>query len=129
MTTTPTAASGSKTWSQLELCLPEPSMRAASPTSNPAMLPGSGIAISSQELEALPSPSSWQDGPLTDLFGQALAPASPSAPPESKAAQMTQDISGLSGFGSSASVALTQFLANRLRERLGSAGSIEFQQT
>ena len=42
---------------------------------------------------------------------------------------MTQDISGLSGIGSSASVALTLSLANRLRDRLGSDGSTEYSQT
>lgn len=74
-------------------------------------------------------PSPWPAGPLTDLFGQALAPASPSPPQEDKAALLTSGISGLGGFGSSPSVALTQSLANRLRERLDSAGSIEFSQT
>lgn len=66
---------------------------------------------------------------VTDLFGQAPVPASPSPPPADKAALLTSGICGLGGFGSSASVALTQSLANRLRERLASAGSIEFQQT
>lgn len=66
---------------------------------------------------------------MTDLFGQALAPASPSPQQESKAALLTTGIYGLTGFGSSASVALTQSLANRLKGRLDSAGSIEFSQT
>ena len=66
---------------------------------------------------------------MTDLFGQVLAPASPSVPQESKAEAMTKGISGLSGFGSFASVALTESLANRLKVRLGSDGSIEFSQT
>ena len=42
---------------------------------------------------------------------------------------MTKGISGLSGFGSSASVALTESLANRLKVRLGSDGSTEYSQT
>jgi hypothetical protein len=49
--------------------------------------------------------------------------------PADKAAVLTHGICGLNGFGSSASVALTQSLANRLRERLASDGSIEFSQT
>ena len=66
---------------------------------------------------------------MKDLFGQALVPASPSQPLEHKAEAMTSDISGLAGFGSSASVALTLSLANRLREQLGSGGSTEYSRT
>ena len=66
---------------------------------------------------------------MTDLFGQEVALASPSRQQENKAAAMTKDISGLRGFGSPESVALTLSLANRLRERLGSDGSIEYSQT
>jgi hypothetical protein len=84
---------------------------------------------SSPESEDGPLPSDSPGGPTTDLFGQEVAPASRSAPPADKAAQMTKDISGLSGFGSSASVALTLSLANRLRDRLGSGGSTEYSQT
>src|SRR5271157_4246305 len=54
------------------------------------------------------------------------APANPSVLPGDKAAALTTGISGLRGFGSSASVALTLSLANRLKERLGSDGSIEY---
>lgn len=88
-----------------------------------------GTATSSPGSAAGPMPSSLPDGLQTDLFGQALAPASPFPPQEDKAALLTSGIFGLDGFGSSASVALTQSLANRLRERLGSDGSTEFSQT
>ena len=81
----------------------------------------------SQASEDGPSPSNSPGG--TDLFGREVAPASPSQAPENKAAALTSGISGLSGLGSSASVALTQFLANRLRERLVSVGSTEYSQT
>lgn len=86
-------------------------------------------AISSPESADGVTHSGLPDGPMTDLFGQAVAPASLSVPQVDKAEAMTKGISGLSGFGSSASVALTESLANRLRERLGSGGSIEFSQT
>ena len=71
----------------------------------------------------------WQAGRTKGPSGQEVAPASPSVLLENKAEAMTKGISGLSGFGSSASVVLTESLANRLRERLGSGGSIEFSQT
>jgi hypothetical protein len=86
-------------------------------------------AISLPESGVGPSRSGSPDGPMTDLFGQEVAPASPSVLLENKAEAMTKGISGLSGFGSSASVVLTESLANRLRERLDSGGSIEFSQT
>lgn len=86
-------------------------------------------ATSSQALAAGPARSDWPDGTTLDLFGPAPAPASRSLPPGSKAALLTTGISGLSGLGSSASAALTLSLANRLRERLGSGGSIEYSQT
>lgn len=73
-------------------------------------------------------PCNSPDGLQLDLFGPAVPPASPSPPQASKAEPLTSGISGLGGFGSSASVALTLSLANRLRERLGSDGSIEFSQ-
>lgn len=72
-------------------------------------------------------PSTSPDG--KDLFGRALAHASPSQQRDKEKPELTKGISGLRGFGSSASVDLTQSLANRLRERLGSGGSIEYSQT
>ena len=110
-------------------CPPAPSTSAASSTSSPPISTATATATSSPASAAgrLLSPS--PGGPQTDLFGQALAPASPSRPQASKAEPLTSGISGLSGFGSSASVALTLSLANRLRERLGLDGSIEFSQT
>ena len=92
-------------------------------------LKNTSSAISSPVSADGPSHSGLPDGQTTDLFGQVHAPASPSASLENKAAAMTSDISGLSGFGSSASVALTQSLANKLKVRLGSDGSTEYSQT
>jgi len=65
----------------------------------------------------------------TDLFGQAPVPASPSRWRGRERPEMIADISGLRGLGSSASVALTEFLASRSRERLGTDGSTEYSQT
>ena len=104
-------------------------MSAASSMSEPTLFPATATAISSPGSAAGDTPSSLPDGIQLDLFGPAPVPASPSPPPESKAAALTSDIFGLRGFGSSASVALTLSLANRLRERLGSDGSTEYSQT
>jgi hypothetical protein len=52
--------------------------------------------------------------PTTDLFGQALAPASPSAPPASSVAATMSATYGLRSSASSASVALSASLASRL---------------
>lgn len=95
----------------------------------PLALPDTATPTSSPASAAGPLPCGLPAGPLTDLFGQALAPANPSPPQAGKAEALTSGICGLHGFGSSASVALTQSLANRLRERLGSAGSIEYLET
>ena len=87
-----------------------------------------GNAIGSQELEDGPTRSNSPDGE-TDLFGQDRAHVNLSRPRENKAAVLTTGISGLNGFGSSESVDLTQLLANKLKERLGSDGSIKYLQT
>lgn len=73
--------------------------------------------------------STSQIGPTTDLFGRAVAPASRSARLEKERPALTTGISGLHGLGSSASVALTESLANRLKVRLGTDGSTEYSQT
>jgi hypothetical protein len=69
------------------------------------------------------------DGPMTDLFGQALAPANRSAPQGSSVAQKMNATYGLRSSGSSASASLQQSLANRLQERLDSRGSTMFALT
>ena len=74
-------------------------------------------------------PSDLPDGPMTDLFGQALAPA-PASPRREKAeGLMTLAISGLLGHDSSPSAALQRSLENRLMTRLDMAGSTLFKQT
>lgn len=66
------------------------------------------------------------DGHTTDLFGRVVARASRSAPPASSVAQKMSATYGLRSSGSSASSVLQQSLANRLRDLLGSHGSIMF---
>jgi len=86
-------------------------------------------ATSSQGLRDGHSPCNLPDGQQTDLFGLEVAPASRSAQPGSRKATTTIVTSGRKCFGSPESAALTQSLANRLRERCGSAGSMEYSQT
>jgi len=104
-------------------------MNAVLPTCNPATLPDTPSATSSLASEAGASPSDSPDGPTLDLFGQVRVPANRSQPPAKAKAGPTIATSGRSGSGSSASVALSIFLANRLRLRLDMAGSTLFRQT
>jgi len=62
----------------------------------------------------------------TDLFGQARAPASRSAPLEKATATRTSATYGRTGTGSSASAALQQSLASRLMQRCELDGSTMF---
>ena len=73
------------------------------------------------------SPSSSPAG-ATRKSGPAPVPASRSASRDGGTVQMTLDISGPLGLGSSASVDLSSCLASRLRERLGTDGSMEYSQ-
>lgn len=70
-----------------------------------------------------------RDGRKIGLSGQALAPASLSAAPESNEVKKTSAISGPNSSDSSRRVDLSPFLANRLKERLASVGSMEYSQT
>ena len=64
----------------------------------------------------------WLDGEMTDQCGQDRHLANHSPQQESKTAQVTSDIYGLSGSISSGSADLQSFLENRLARRLHSAG-------
>ena len=75
------------------------------------------------------TPCSLPDGPTNGPYGRGRVPANPTAPPAKAKATTTPAISGPSSFGSSASVALTSFLANRLKTQLGTDGSMEYRQT
>ena len=74
-------------------------------------------------------PSDSPGGPTTGPSGPGAVPVNPSAPPGIEPAQMTLGICGPHGSGSSASADLSQRLANRLRVRLPTAGSMEYRQT
>ena len=84
-----------------------------SATSSPVLVAGATLC-------ALP------DGPTTDLFGRAVAHASPSAPQAPKKALLMIDTSGLSGSISSASAALESSLVSKLKQRLTTDGSTLF---
>lgn len=66
---------------------------------------------------------------MTDLFGQAVAPASRSARPVSSVAAQMSATYGRRSSGSSASAALQLSLASRLQEQLDSRGSTMFALT
>jgi hypothetical protein len=74
-------------------------------------------------------PLGLPSGPPIDLFGQVLVPANPSVRPVKRKPKMTRAISGRTGFGSSASAALSESLASRLFALLDSDGSTLFRQT
>lgn len=76
-----------------------------------------------------PTRSRSPDGRNTALSGRVLAPASPSAPRASSKARPTKDTCGLKCSDSSKNPNLNEFLANRLKQRFGSAGSMEYSQT
>ena len=90
------------------------------------ILPDTCSAISSPVLVAGATLCALPDGPTTDLFGQAVAHASPSAPQAPKKAPLMIDTSGLSGSISSASAALESSLVSKLKQRLTTDGSILF---
>src|SRR5882762_301942 len=76
-----------------------------------------------------PAPSDSPDGLTTDLFGQALAPASLSVKPGPSVAARMSVTYGLRSSGSSASAVLQHYLASRLLDRMASLGSIMFALT
>ena len=86
-------------------------------------------AISSPVLAAGATPCALPDGPRTDLFGRAVAHASPSAPLARKKAPPMIGISGLPGSISSASADLTLSLVSRLKQRLTTDGLTLFSLT
>ncbi len=76
-----------------------------------------------------PTPLASPVGTQRSLFGPDLVPVSHSVPQESREAWKTSDTCGLHGSGSLQSYDLAQSLASRLRERLDTAGSMEYSQT
>lgn len=104
-------------------------MSEASQKSNQMTSVATPNVISSLESADGASPCSLPDGPQTDLFGQALAPASHSAPQAKVSRKKTSAISGPCSSSLSASAALSMSLGSRLQARLGTGGSMEYRQT
>ena len=75
------------------------------------------------------SPCRWQAGQQIDMFGLDHAPAKVSARRGSAKARQTKGICGPSGTSSSKPASLQSFLANRLKQQLGTDGSILFRMT
>ena len=105
------------------------SMSEASRKSQPKMSDDSLSSTSSPASEDGATRSDSPDGLTTDLFGQAVVPAKATQPPGSKKARPTHGTFGRRGFGSYASAALSESLANKLKTQLDTAGSTLFRQT
>jgi len=97
--------------------------------SRPAILTDLFNVIFSRDSVAGATPCALPDGPRIDLFGRAVAPASPLAQPVQGGALPTSVTSGPPGSTSSASAALQLSLANRLKQRLTTDGSTLFNLT
>jgi hypothetical protein len=87
---------------------------------------GTPSVIGSPGSESGPTPCDSPVGPMTDLFGQPLSHASPSAQPGKDSVLKTSATSLKCGFGSPQSADLQSRLANRLSQRLASGGSTLF---
>ena len=92
-------------------------------------LPDFDAPTSSLASAAGTSRSASRAGRKIKKFGQAHVPVSPTPRRASKKATPTSATSGPTSSGSSRSAALNTSLANRLRARLSTVGSIEYKQT
>ena len=99
------------------------------PTCDLKTCEGTCSVISLLESEDGAAHSNSQDGLQLDLFGQVVAPASPTASQAKAGASQTRETYGHISIGSSESAALTQSLASRLKERLGTVGSTVYAET
>ena len=113
---------GSATSSQPVQSHPATLTSEASLTCDRPTLADSSNAISSLASADGPTPCGSPDGPTTDLFGRALAPASHSAERASEPANRMSATFGRIGTGSSSSGALQRSLENRLKTRLPLVG-------
>jgi hypothetical protein len=126
LTTTSTIASapdGSAISSQLDLWQTATSTNATSATSNRRT---SRVTRNATSLPALAFGRSHCDGPdglTAEKSGRVPVPVSLSAPPAGEGVWSTSDISGPRGSGSSASAALSWFLASRFQARTALLGS------
>lgn len=104
-------------------------MSEASQTWTPPTFEDLPSAISSPDSESGVTASDSPDGPMTDLFGQAVVLA-PASPLQEKARGLeTLVTSGHIGYASSGSAALQRSLESRLQQRLDTAGSTLFTLT
>lgn len=114
-----------------ETSLPLATLRQATLTNDPSLMSNQMISSDmssvtfSPDLADGPMPCALPDGPMTDLFGQVLAPVSRSLSPATKKALTIRGISGRSLLGSSKTQDLQRSLANKLRARLTGSGSCE----
>ena len=92
-------------------------------------LKDSQAAISSQALEAGPSPYVSPVGQTSGQSGRVLVPAKATRSRASKKAMTTHVTSGPISSASSASVALTCALVSKLKTRFAMVGSMEYMQT
>ena len=95
----------------------------------PTISEGTTNAISSPASEDGAAPCDSPAGPMLDLFGQEVAPVSPSAAPGRSVAATMHATYGLRSSGSSASADLAECLASRLPALLASPGSTMFALT
>jgi hypothetical protein len=126
---TRTPPNGCGTSSPPDTSRPETLTSEASLTLSQPTSPATPNAISSPASVGGLSPSESPAGRMTDLFGQDLVPASPSAQQAKARRPMTSATCGLSGFLSSPSAALQSSLESRLKRRLDGAGSTLFSLT
>lgn len=104
-------------------------MSEASQKCRPTTCVVSPNVISLLELEGGVLPCSLPDGQVTSLCGQGVVLASLSHQQEKGLEQQTSGISGPCSLNSSASADLSMSLGNRLRQRLGMGGLMEYRQT
>jgi len=90
---------------------------------------GTRSATSLRESEAGAMPCDSQDGRTKDPFGQGAVPANLSARQAKERGLLTSGTCGPPSTGSSASAALTQFLASRYQARTAGLGSTLYRQT
>jgi hypothetical protein len=119
--------SGSGTSSTLDTSRQASLTSEASLMSSPAISPDSCSVTSSPASVSGAMPCAVPAGPMTDLFGQALAPASPSPQPAKAMSSQMRATYGRLGSGSSESAGLSLSLASKLQERTRSLGSTMYR--
>ena len=125
----PTQPNGCETSSQKDSSRPETLTSDPLSMSSPTISKATRNAISSPASVAGATRSDLQDGPTTDLFGQEVAPASPSQPPGKEKHQAMNATSGPLGSDLSRLADQNESLGNRLKRLLDGVGSTLFTLT